>query len=98
MLQGQGQREKAIEMFLKAVALDDCYHDAFNNLGVAFFEKGQTLKAVGCFKKAVNLKDDFIEAYFNLGKALAELGLYSQAIEYMAKAALIDPSKADTFV
>lgn len=69
----------------------------FNNIGVAWYEKGNYEKAIGYFKKAVNSNPDLGEAFNNLGVAYAKQGDYSKAIDCYKKATLNNPNYATPF-
>ena len=56
----------------------------YNNLGVAYTEKGLIEKAVLEIKEALRLKPDFINAHISLGNAYVKIGLTDMAIlQYM---------------
>jgi tetratricopeptide (TPR) repeat protein len=65
----QGKPLPAIEYFKKAVREDGKFAEAYNNMGIAFFELRDYRSAQDCYKKAVLLKPDFVEALLNLGSA-----------------------------
>lgn len=65
----QGKALPAIEYFKKAIREDGKFAEAYNNLGIAYFELRDYRNAQDCLKKAVLLKPDFVEALLNLGSA-----------------------------
>ena len=65
----QGKALPAIEYFRKAIREDGKFAEAYNNLGIAYFELRDYRNAQDCLKKAVLLKPDFVEALLNLGSA-----------------------------
>ena len=65
----QGKALPAIEYFKRAIREDGGFAEAFNNLGIAYFELKDYRNAQDCLKRAVLLKPDFVEALLNLGSA-----------------------------
>ncbi len=64
---------------------------AYNNLGLAFNEKGLREKAIGMYDRAIALNPRFALAYSNLGVAYARTGRAGMAIENFQKAVSLDP-------
>ena len=65
----QGKALPAIEYFKKAIREDGKFAEAYNNLGIAYFELRDYRNAQDCLKRAVLLKPDFVEALLTLGSA-----------------------------
>ncbi|UCG39056.1 MAG: tetratricopeptide repeat protein [bacterium] len=65
----QGKVLPSIEYFKKAVREDKKFAEAYNNMGIAYFEMRDYRHAQECFKQAVLLKPEFVEALMNLGSA-----------------------------
>jgi len=65
----QGKALPAIEYFKKAIREDGKFAEAYNNLGIAYFELRDYRNAQDSLKKAVLIKPDFVEALLNLGSA-----------------------------
>lgn len=68
---------------------------AYNNLGVAYGEKGKLDEAIQQYRRALELKPDFVDVYNNLGNVLAAQGKYDEAIENYERALRIQPLSAD---
>jgi tetratricopeptide (TPR) repeat protein len=76
-----GQYEKALGLFAKAIDLDPAMTEAYNNLGLTYTEINEEEKATEAFKKAISLSPELAAAYNNLGYVFYRLGSYKEAIE-----------------
>lgn len=76
-----GQYEKALENFRKAIEIDPGLIEAYNNLGLAYTEINEEKLAIEAFKKAIELAPELAAAYNNLGYVFYRLGSYTEAIE-----------------
>jgi len=76
-----GQYERALDLFEKAIALDPSFTEAHNNLGLTHTEMNHEEKATDAFRKAIELSPDLSATYNNLGYVFYRLGSYEQAIE-----------------
>jgi tetratricopeptide (TPR) repeat protein len=76
-----GQYEKALELFKKAIDLDPAMTEAYNNLGLTYTEINEEEKATEAFKTAISLSPELAAAYNNLGYVFYRLGSYREAIE-----------------
>ncbi len=76
-----GQYEKALELFKKAIDLDPSLTEAYNNLGLTYTEINEEEKATEAFKTAISLSPELAAAYNNLGYVFYRLGSYREAIE-----------------
>jgi tetratricopeptide (TPR) repeat protein len=70
----------------------------YNNLGVAYTEKGLIEKAVLEIKKALRLKPDFINAHISLGNAYMKIGLTDMAILQYKEALRLNPDYGEVYV
>lgn len=77
---------KAIENFAEAVARDERYEIALNNLGCAYLLKGELDFAKGNFKKAMEHNPFCKEAHNNLGVAYLAEGNTGQAVTHFLAA------------
>lgn len=76
-----GQYEKALELFKKAIELNPEFTEGYNNLGLTYTELKDEEKATEAFKKAIELDPDLSATYNNLGYAFYRMGSYEEAIE-----------------
>jgi tetratricopeptide (TPR) repeat protein len=76
-----GQYEKALDLFKKAIDLDPTLTEAYNNLGLTYTEINEEEKATEAFKTAISLSPELAAAYNNLGYVFYRLGSYREAIE-----------------
>ncbi len=92
-----GNYNKAIEAYIKAIAIDPNDADAWNDLGVAYRDLGQYENALETFKQAVRIDPDYEFFHFNLGLTFGNLGLYKDAVESFKQAIRINPNSTDYY-
>lgn len=90
----QGEYNKAIAAFNKALELDPNLALAYNNRAWAYIELRQYEQAIGDCDKALELDPDLALAYSNRGLAYLRLGQYQQTINDCNKAINLDPGLA----
>ncbi len=93
--QQQGQFEKAIGEFEKALALRPDFSSALNNLGTCYLKLGQHAKAGEAFRRALTLKPDNVYAMNNLAILYLEGGDLTRARELAEQAVTVDPNYAN---
>lgn len=76
----QGNANKAMALFEKAVLLDATYTDAYYNLGSIYYQKGMYTKAEAAFRKSANLAPRDYQAKYNLALALDKLNRQQEAL------------------
>jgi len=76
-----GQYEKALELFGKALEINPEFTEGHNNLGLTYTELHEEEKATEAFKKAIELDPNLAATYNNLGYVFYRLGSYTEAIE-----------------
>ena len=81
---------KAFRNFLDAVAQDETFALAHNNLGLVSLEIGDLYRAIEHLNKAIELDDALDIAYCNRGLAHLELGDFEAAYEDFEKALELD--------
>ncbi|MFZ2198033.1 MAG: tetratricopeptide repeat protein [Thermodesulfovibrionales bacterium] len=64
---------------------------AYNNLGLAYNEKGLRERAIGMYLRSISANPRFSLAYSNLGVAYAGIGQTDAAIESFTKALALNP-------
>ncbi|MBF0379965.1 MAG: tetratricopeptide repeat protein [Magnetococcales bacterium] len=72
--------EKAIELFSRAVAIDDKIAQLHYNLGLSHFNLGQKNPAISCYNRAIALAPEFCDAHYNLAIVLQEQNRLDEAI------------------
>ncbi|HWE26273.1 MAG TPA: tetratricopeptide repeat protein [Myxococcales bacterium] len=85
--------QDAEEQFKKAIALDDDFSEARNNLGAFYMARGRFAEAIPQFEKALAnpLYRDRVIAESNLGWALYKVGQPEKGIRRIEAALLISP-------
>ena len=81
---------KAFRNFLEAVALDENFALAHNNLGLVFLEIGDMYQAIEHLNRAIELDGTLDIAYCNRGLAHLELGDFEAAYDDFGKALELD--------
>lgn len=88
----QGLKEKAIDYFKKAIALDPQSATFHFALGNALFLSGRLDEAVSQYQKTLEIDPDFAEADNNVAYVLLQSGRVNDAIKYFQDALKIQPS------
>jgi len=71
----------AIEQFLLARKLAPHAPNVWNNLGVAYMDKGEVDKSMSALQRALELNPEYPSAHFHLGQLYDKLGNLEQARE-----------------
>ncbi len=83
----EGDREKALELFIKASKINENYSLAHYGIGrVYLFQENKTEEAVKHLKKATILDPSFAKSFFYLGLAQLFTGKYNDSIQSFKKA------------
>lgn len=90
-----GDFEAAMVLYKQAVDADPRFAEAFNGLGLTFYEHGWHWEAAMAYQRAISLKRDFVEAHANLGAALFRMGHLEVAIEHLRRALDLAPDRAE---
>jgi len=85
----EGNYDKAIECYQKAITIDPDYADAYYNLGLAYKDKGNYDKAIECWQKAIDINPDNAVTYNNMGLAYYSKGWETSAADYLYQAGMI---------
>jgi predicted AlkP superfamily phosphohydrolase/phosphomutase/Flp pilus assembly protein TadD len=93
--QAQGDYEKAIEQFKKALAINPNFPSALNNIAVCYGKIRQYALAEEALKKAISLKKDDVYAMNNLSVMYMEIGELDKAVEYGEMAVRTEPNYAN---
>lgn len=90
----EGDFQRAILHFEKAVETYPESYEAHNSLGATLSATGNLERAVEHFSIAVALNKDFLEGYYNLGRGLAGMGRYDASITEYQNAIAVDSTYA----
>ena len=83
----EGDLNRAIEEFTRAIELDPDLAVAYYNRGGAYVEKGEWDRAIEDCTRAIELKPDLAVAYYNRGAAHSRRGDWDRAIADYTRAA-----------
>ncbi len=89
--------EDAIDLYTKAIQLDNNFYQAYNNRGVAYYELSEYPKAIDDYNMALEINPNFAEVYNNRGNAYNELSEYPKAIDDYNMALEINPNYAEAY-
>ena len=94
---GDGQFDRAVELFQKVIEIDPKFAPAYNGLGLVqqSFEQGDINEAIRYFKMAVELAPDYAESWNNLGRAYYARGLFVDAEKALLRSLQIKPDQVD---
>ena len=82
----------AAELYLKAIAENDCAADAYCNLGIIESKRGQIARAFDCFTTSLKLNPRHFEAHYNLGNMYFDANDFRLAQLHYELASEIDPA------
>lgn len=90
---GRGMKDKAMEKFRRAVALDRNYSEAYNYLGTLYLDREMWDEAIDAFEKALRnyLYDTPAIAVYNMAWAYYSKKDYKTALEKYQEAVRLDP-------
>lgn len=76
----QGEVQKAVEFFDKAIKSDEEYFPAWNNKGIALLELKRYKEALNCFEKVISINSLDRMVWYNKGYTLFMLGEYGESV------------------
>ena len=82
-------------LFSHAIEVTKNNFAAYNNLGLALFDRGDIDGAIQNYRESMRIKPSYSKVYINLGVAFAEHKDTKSALVYYTKAIQIDPNNAD---
>jgi len=91
-LYGEGDVEKAIQLFRQSLEIDPNFVLAHYDLAVAYRGLGEVEKAIAEYEKALKINPDFPEALSNLGGQYFRQGDIEKAVTYFKKAVKAYPN------
>jgi tetratricopeptide (TPR) repeat protein len=77
---GQGEVQKAIEFFDKAIDFDNEYFPAWNNKGIALLELKRYKEALECFEQVIRINGLDKMVWYNKGYTLFMLEEYEESV------------------
>ena len=92
-----GNRELAIEKFVKSANLDSSYSKTYLYWGLTLAMSGDSDGAIKKYKKVLKLEPDNSNAYACWGAALDKLGKYLESVEKLEYALEINPNNPNVF-
>ena len=87
-----GHIDYAFDRFMEAVAADETYGPAHNNLGLLHYDHGELYDAVLSFERASELMPADPIVFYNLGLALEAAGRIHEAMDLYWQAVEMDPT------
>ncbi|UCD15949.1 MAG: tetratricopeptide repeat protein [Candidatus Omnitrophota bacterium] len=87
----EGNLEKAVEEFRRAIELKADYADAYHNLAHTYQQMGRVKEAVVNYKKAVAINKNLYQSYRNLGVIYLKEKNFELAEKYFKKVMEIKP-------
>ena len=91
----EGQYDRSIAFFNKAIEINPSYADAYRYRGVAYYYKDQYDNAIFNYTMAIKMNPRYAEAYNNRRHAYRYKGEYDKAISDYNTAIEINPRNAD---
>ena len=87
----QGDLNRAVEEFKKAIEINPNYADAYHNLGNTYQQMGQFDLAVENYQKALSINPNLWQSYENMASISFDAGDLQAALGDIKKALEIDP-------
>lgn len=85
----------AIDQYQQAISIYPTYHDAYGQMGLAFYRLKQPQKAMEAYQKSIEFKANNANVYSNMGIIYFEKGDLANAQRVYQKALEIDPRFVD---
>jgi superkiller protein 3 len=87
----KGDTDKALDFFIKAVACDPDFAEAYNKLGDIFMKKAKYKEAIEAYCKSAAIKPDIENTHFDLGCAYLQTMRLDEAEKEFKIAFELDP-------
>ena len=71
---------------------------AYNNLGIALFDKGDVDDAIAQYRRSLELRSNYAQTHYNLGMALLDKGNIPEAVAHAREAVRLQPRDPDAHV
>ena len=86
-----GRLEDANPYFLKAIKIQPGYDEAYNNLGLLYYQQRDYAKSKAYFESGIGHNPNNPKAYFFLGLIAAAQGQNREAADCFTQALKLDP-------
>jgi tetratricopeptide (TPR) repeat protein len=83
---------RAVELYLKAIEVEDCVADAYCNLGIIESKQRNTARAFDCFTNSLKHNPRHFEAHYNLGNLYFDVDDFRLAQVHYEMGAKVEPS------
>ena len=94
--ENNGNNDKAIDYYKKAISINNQYADAYIGLGGIYYDKGEYDLEVSNYEKAVEIDPNKHEYLYYLGTAYEDTHQYDEAVKAYQKVLRIKPDHKDT--
>jgi tetratricopeptide (TPR) repeat protein len=89
--------ENKISLWTDVVKKSPDFPLGYNNLGIAYYEKGLQDEAIGMYERAISISPKYLDAYVNLGAAYSAIGRPGMAIEIFKKVIAMYPKTSTAY-
>ena len=96
-LWAQGEVDRAIMDYSKALALDPKFSEAYYNRGTAYSKRGETDRAIADFTRALELFPGYTDAYINRGAAYWTKKEGERAVSDFSRALELNPGYVQAY-
>jgi len=93
-----GNREKAIELYTKAIKINKNEADALLNRGNVYFDMGKDDLALADYRKSLTLKKNNAKLYTNMGSLFGRQGKYDSALYYLNLSLKVDSNYIEAYL
>jgi len=90
-----GNKQQAIALYEKILAVDPRFAAASINLGTVYFHLRQYGRAEEYYRRATEIDPNYVLAFFDLGNVLDELERFDESIAAYKRAVTLSPRYAD---
>ena len=93
-----GDKEKALEMYTKAISINKKEPDALMNRGNIYFDLGKDSLALKDYRKSMTVKKKNPKLFANIGSILGRQEKYDSALYYLNTSMALDSSDKGTYL
>ena len=86
-----GRPAEAEQSYRDALAIDDLYSEALNNLAILLVARGEWDEAEQCYRRALAERPDYFEAHVGLARLLRSAWRHLEALYFARRASQINP-------